>query len=157
MIVKPKKSKIILWSMTIMILASLFQSCKDCSGFACFTPAEQFSFNLIDKDTGADIFQRDSLTLEDITITNSNGKRHELEMDTFFAGEHFIIDSEIGWETGEELSNYILKIKDQEYDLIYWTEERNRDCCTFFEQISLSLEGESNIERNDIDIFTLKI
>jgi hypothetical protein len=122
----------------LFLLALNFSSCDKCKGIECFTPAEPFYFQLIDKETNQNLLQNGTYSFSDIHIKSvSENKFHVLKLDSIESNgqkQAVLIDNEIGWETGQDKKNYILMVKDSlEFDFIYDTDKKRGECCTYYQ------------------------
>ena len=123
------RKKLIL--IAVMILLSA-QACvdKDCEDVLCFTPPMLFSFELVDKDSGENLFTNGSYDSDEIEVVNVNdNSRREF---TFISedGLNIIQIGSIGWEN--EIAEVVLKVGDQTILNVYVDSERvSENCCNF--------------------------
>jgi len=115
----------------VMILLSS-QACddKDCEDVLCFTPPMPFAFELVDKDTGENLFTNGSYDSDDIEVLNvSDNSRREF----VFISENelnIIQIGSIGWDN--EIAEVVLKVGDETILNLYVDSERvSEDCCNF--------------------------
>ncbi|MDN3641457.1 hypothetical protein QWY87_02000 [Lutimonas halocynthiae] len=115
----------------VMILLSS-QACddKDCEDVLCFTPPMPFAFELVDKDTGENLFTNGSYDSNDIEVLNvSDNSRREF----VFISENdlnIIQIGSIGWDS--EIAEVVLKVGDETILNLYVDSERiSEDCCNF--------------------------
>ena len=115
----------------VMILLS-FHACddRDCEDVLCFTPPMPFAFELVDKDTGENLFTNGSYDSDDIEVLNvSDNSRREF----VFISENelnIIQIGSIGWDN--EIAEVVLKVGDRIILNLYVDSERvSEDCCNF--------------------------
>lgn len=142
----------------IYLLLAVFiaSSCDDdCDEVACFTPPHEIIFEITDSDTGENLFTNGTFNENEITVKNENNENVEF---IFFSENeiNLISLSGIGWNTGAH--EYILSIgAELEIDFKLHTEERHKDCCTFFETIEFGISSHEFAQSNTTGIFTIKI
>ncbi len=123
-------AKILLFT---FLLVSTFscQKFDKCEGIVCFTPPRGFYVEVVDSVLGENLYTTDNLEVSSITLKNENNENVEF---TFISEDEInLIDiSTIGWETG--VHTYYLKLSsDVEIVIDIEMQEKNKDCCTFFE------------------------
>ena len=67
---KIMKKIITLSPLIILIFIQSFKKKGDCEGLLCFTPPEPFSFELVDKLTGENLFTNGTFNSNDIKVIN---------------------------------------------------------------------------------------
>ncbi len=140
----------------ILLLITLF-SCKnnDCSDYACFTPPPSFIFELVDKSTGENLFSNGSLSPDEIRVFDEENNRLNA---SFISEDNVnIIDvSEIGWNLGSHSYTLIVGI-DLEINIVLEIEEKNENCCTYFEVINFQVLNYEFSKSNTTGIITVLI
>lgn len=142
----------------LLISVFLISSCEDdCSDIACFTPPAQVILNLVDSKTGEDLFVNNTLNKDDISFKDENNQNVEFQYEFDTVNEVAYINlSEIGWNTGAH--EYILSIGSElEIDLKMHTEEKHKDCCTFFQTINFDISSHEFSQSNTTGIITVTI
>ncbi|MCF6166963.1 hypothetical protein [Lutibacter sp.] len=140
----------------ILLLLTLF-SCKnnDCSDYACFTPPPSFIFELVDKSTGENLFSNGTLNPDEMRVFNEENKQFNVS----FISENNInlIDiSEIGWNLGSH--SYKLVVSNNlEIKIILEIEEKNENCCTYFEIVNFQILSYEFSKSNTTGIITVLI
>lgn len=119
---------------TILKLAFIsflfFQSCKsdDCDQL-CFTPPSPFGFELLDKNTGENLFTNGTFDESQIEVTNLNGTEN-IPFTFIDENERNIIQfASIGWKTG--ITNFSLSVGTESIFELYVDAERIEDCCSY--------------------------
>ncbi|RXG29950.1 hypothetical protein [Leeuwenhoekiella marinoflava] len=116
--------------LVLIVIASLFQSCKNDDCGECFTPPQGFIFELVNTETGENIFTNDTYDPEDIAIVNTI---NDTEREFQFIAENqidLIQISKVGWET--EIVNLEVKVgEDTVFNLYVNAERTTDDCCSF--------------------------
>ncbi len=117
----------------VALIALLFtQACdnNDCEGQLCFTPPIGFAFELVDKESGENLFTNGSYDSDDIEVLNTvdNSKR-----EFSFISENdinIIRIGSIGWDS--EIADVVLKVGDAIILNLYVDSERvSENCCSF--------------------------
>lgn len=116
-----------------LLILLVVQSCndKDCEDISCFTPPFIFTFDILDKETGENLFDNGTYTEEQIEVVNkSDGSERAYE---FIGGEiNFLRIPSIGWET--EIAEVLVKLDGEEaFTLFVDVERRTENCCSFSE------------------------
>ena len=123
----------------------------------CFTPPEQIILNLVDSETGADLFANEMANKDEIVFKDENNQDVEFlyELDSINKLSYINL-SKIGWNTGAH--EYILSIGSElEIDINLHTEEKHKDCCTFFSTINFDIPSHQFEKSNTTGIITIKI
>jgi len=124
----------------VLLFAVLFACDKfdKCDGVICFTPPPGFYLEIIDKESSENLYSIDNLNVNEISITGTNNE----DVSISFINENnvnLINISDIGWIMGYH--SYILKLSnDIEIIINIEMEERNSDCCTFYEVLQFEIE-----------------
>ncbi len=117
----------------VALVVLLFtQACdnNDCEGLLCFTPPIGFAFELVDKESGENLFTNGSYDSDDIEVLNTvdNSKR-----EFSFISENdinIIRIGSIGWDS--EIADVVLKVGDAIILNLYVDSERvSENCCNF--------------------------
>ncbi|MBI9052266.1 MAG: hypothetical protein JEY96_00520 [Bacteroidales bacterium] len=108
----------------------------DCEDIACFTPPRDFTFELVDKITGENIFANETFSRNQIRIENLINDQL-IEYD-FIEGRNYIYIYSIGWQT--EIVNCSISLDNEKVCGLYIDAERvYENCCSFtrFNEISI--------------------
>jgi len=117
----------------VALIALLFiQACdnNDCEDLLCFTPPIGFAFELVDKDSGENLFTNGTYNPDNIEVLNvlDNSKR-----EFSFISENdinIIRIGSIGWDS--EIADVVLKVGDASILNLYVDSERvSENCCNF--------------------------
>ena len=123
------RKKLILIAVMILLCA---QACtdRDCEDLLCFTPPIPFAFELVDKNSGENLFTNGSFDSDDIEVVNvSDNSSREFVFISEDALNIIQIGS-IGWEN--EIAEVVLKVGDQTILNLYVDSERvSENCCNF--------------------------
>ena len=124
----------------IFILAIL--SLVACSGDKecdlCMSPPNFFTFDLVDKDSGENVFASGRYNSDDIEVLDASGHRVEFEF-VNYEDFNFIEIRTIGWQT--ETVNYRINIGEENiFDLYVDAERLSENCCSFtrYQEIEIS-------------------
>jgi len=135
-------------TLLIFLVLFLLHSCNKlnrCEGILCFTPPPGFYIEIIDKESNVNLYSLDTLSVNDISIKGTDNE----DVTVGFINENDInlIDiSGIGWIMG--IHKYRLELSDDlEIIINIEMEEKNSDCCTFFEVLQFEIE-EYEFERS---------
>ena len=113
-------------------------SSDDCG--ACFTPPASFVFDLIDKESGQNIFRSESYTPEQVTVWNLTEDKKEPFWFIVEDQLYWISIQTIGWET--EKVDYEIRLDGEVIaDLYVDAERKTVDCCTFTKYNEVRLEN----------------
>lgn len=118
--------------LTALIALLFIQACdnNDCEDLACFTPPMPFAFELVDKDSGENLFTNGTYNPDDIEVLNvlDNSKK---EFRFISENEINIIQiGSIGWEN--QIEDVVLKVGDKTILNLYVDSERvSENCCSF--------------------------
>ena len=141
----------------VMILLSA-QACadKDCEDVLCFTPPMPFAFELVDKDSGENLFTNGSYDSDDIEVLNvSDNSRREF----VFISENelnIIQIGSIGWEN--EIAEVVLKVGDETILNLYVDSERvSEDCCNFTKYNEIRIDNADYELDQQSGIYTIRI
>lgn len=131
----------------LVLLAMIFQSCNDDSCEECFTPPQNFNFEVIDKISGENVFANGTYNPEHITITNSLHNNEPVEF-TFISENNMnlIYIGSIGWKT--EIVNLRIEISNNHIFNFYVDAERKtQNCCNYtaYKQITVT-NSEFNLD-----------
>ena len=141
----------------VMILLSA-QACadKDCEDVLCFTPPMPFAFELVDKDSGENLFTNGSYDSDDIEVLNvSDNSRREF----VFISENelnIIQIGSIGWEN--EIAEVVLTVGDETILNLYVESERvSEDCCNFTKYNEIRIDNADYELDPQSGIYTIRI
>ncbi len=126
-----------------------------CECPACSSPPDSLRLKITDRETSKDliytgIYQADSISI--YYFDDSESKKYiDFEIYTDTLQEKTMIEShEIGWKSAEGIKTYYLYLNSVETDTITLNvEERNDDCCTFFEFVNFEINGNKPVEDTD--------
>ena len=129
---------------------------NDCEDLLCFTPPTSFVFEIVDKESGENLFTNGTYMPEQIEVLNTddNSKR------TFgFLSEddiNLIVIASIGWET--EVAKVVLKIAGEDILNLYVDAERaSENCCSFSKYNETRIDNAEYTLDKQSDIYTIYI
>lgn len=131
--------------------------CKinECEDIACFTPPPNFTFELVDKTTGENLFTNGNLKDTDIEVVDENEEKVTFK----FISENSlnIIDlPEIGWNLN--LHTYTITVGDNiKFRLELEMEEKHENCCTFFKIITFNISNYTYEQSGTTGVYSIKI
>ncbi len=128
-------------NLILLVLILLFQGCKNDCAELCFTPAQAFLFELVDKTSGENVFTNGSYTSRDIAIRNVLNNNSPVEF-TFISENdiNLIQIGSIGWKT--EIVNLKIDLADSHIFNFYVDAERSTgDCCSHTEYKEIAVTG----------------
>ncbi|MDO3696030.1 hypothetical protein QVZ41_14350 [Wenyingzhuangia sp. chi5] len=130
------------------------QSCNNNDCGECFTPPEIFSFKIVDKTSGENLFTNGTYEAEQIEIINTldNSKVNY----TFISENNInIIQIEdIGWKT--ETVNIQVNISNVHiFDFYVNAERKKGECCSYTEYNNITIEGSEYELENKIGIYKI--
>lgn len=134
-----KQNRSILFGI-VLISIFLFSGCdklNKCANIDCFTPPPYFIFNIVEAETGENVFATGLYSIEDVEVNDDNYKwvKHQYNI---YPDSNYIALPEIGWTMGEA-KYHILLDNNTDIELLLNMEERNENCCTFFRIIEFDV------------------
>ncbi|MFD1293040.1 hypothetical protein ACFQ5N_04240 [Lutibacter holmesii] len=143
--------------LTLLFIFFTVLGCKnnECEGIACFSPPPNFSFELVDKATGENLFTNETLNSNDIKVVDEENNAVSY---SFISENNYNILSlnEIGWNLDPH--TYTITVGDLvEFTLELDMEEKYENCCTFFKTETFQLSGYEYEQSNTTDIYTIQI
>lgn len=113
---------------------------NDCEDLLCFTPPNHFSFEILDKETGENLFENGTLSPSNIKVKNLDTGEF-LEFSFVDENEQFIlIIPSIGWKT-EKVHAKITLNAYLSFDLYVDAVRKNENCCSYTEFKEVKLEN----------------
>lgn len=151
-----KKNALLLTIFASLLLLN-FQ-CDKCEDISCFTPPNEFTFQLLDKDSGEDLVANGTFQAGEISVFSIAGnKKHGLQFSTDSTA-YFFTDQEIGWVTGSQNTSYELRLNPSTtLPFTYETREVSEDCCTFFELVRFEMDSVERLFIAQQNLFQLRI
>lgn len=115
----------------LVVIALILQSCNDDCNQECFTPPQSFSFELVDKTTGENLFTNGTYAAENIEIIDVLNVDEPVTFTFVSEDDINIIDiGSIGWET--EIVNLKISVSEIHiFDFKVDAERKDGDCCSF--------------------------
>lgn len=135
-----------------------FVSCikvDNCDGILCFTPPQNFAFEMVDKISGENLYANETLDTLDIVVLNEEGKNEKF----YFISENglnLINLQEIGWNTGLHQYNIILS-ESVTVQIQLNTEVVNEGCCTFYRTNSFQVLNYEYHQNDSLGFYVVKI
>lgn len=134
---------------TIVLFIAVATGCHKtdkCEDVDCFTPPQEFAFNIVDKATGENVFATGEFTREDVDVYNANDQWTKHQFNSY-GDTNLLILPEIGWTL--ERTAYTIHLSDQDsINFVLDMEERHDNCCTFFRKTEF---GVTNHDWTEID------
>lgn len=119
----------------IALLIAVVTGCHKtdkCEDVDCFTPPQEFAFNIVDKTTGENVFATGEFNKADVDVFNENDQWTKHQFNNY-GDTNLLILPEIGWQL--ERTSYIIHLSDQDsINFVLNMEERHENCCTFFQE-----------------------
>jgi len=144
--------------LTAVLILLGMQACvdKDCEDLLCFTPPMPFAFELVDKESGENLFTNGSYDSDDIEVLNVNdNSRREFK---FISENEFNIIQigSIGWEN--EIAEVVLKVGDVTILNLYVDSERvSENCCNFTKYNEIRIDNAEYELDQQSGIYTILI
>ncbi|WP_299777092.1 hypothetical protein [uncultured Formosa sp.] len=139
-------------------IALTFYSCNnDDDIIDCFTPPTSFTFELVDKTTGENLFTNGTYNANDISLTNTLDKNSNAEFTFIDEDNYNIIEiNSIGWKT--EIVNFELKIEDEIiFNLYVDAERKSENHCSFTTYNEIEIQDTEYTLDNKFDFYTILI
>lgn len=107
-----------------------------CGDIDCTSPAPNFYFELVDKDTSENLFANGTLNSEDVSVVDENGT--VVDADFYSEDDLNLISAALGWNTS--ITNYTILVGSElEIDIYLAVERKTKNCCSFYEVIEFSI------------------
>ena len=144
------------FNLILILLLIIFQSCINDECGDCFTPPNNFRFELVDKTSGENLFTNGTFEPNQIEITNVlNNSSTEFE----FISENninLIQISGIGFQT--EIVNLKIDIGTTRIFNFYVNAERKKgDCCSFTAYKEIIISGSEFEFNNEIGVYKILV
>ena len=141
----------------ILVLLLLTQSCKiDDECGECFSPPNQFVFELVDSTTGENLFTNGYFNSNDIRVLDANTQNN---IEFSFIDENainLISINTIGWKT--ETVNYsIIILNDNIFNLYVDAERLTADCCNYTKYNEIIIENKDFQLNQETGIYKILI
>ena len=123
-----------------MLFAIFLQSCNSDECVNCFTPPRSFLFEILDKNSGENLFTNGTFTADEIQITNISDDS-PIEF-TFISenGQNIIELNSIGWKT--EIVDLNIKIANNTiFDFYVDAKRLKGECCDYTEFKEIIISG----------------
>lgn len=141
------------------LIALLFiQGCNsdDCKDISCFTPPMGFVFEIVDKETGDNLFTNGTYSPDQIEVLNieDNSKKQFSFLDE--NDINLINIGSIGWDS--EIEHVVIKIaEDDILDLYVDSERVSENCCNFSRYNEIRIDNANYKLNSQSGIYTVYI
>lgn len=138
------------------LLFSLSCSIDDCKDIACFTPPRGFVFEIVDKESGENLFTNGTYAPEQIQVLNTsdNSKKQFTFLDENEI--NLIRIGSIGWES--EIEEVELIIAGERILILYVDSERvSENCCSFSRYNEIRIDNADYEQEAQSEIYTVFI
>lgn len=120
----------------IFILVFGCSTSNYCEENSCFTPPPATIFNIVDRDSGEDLFTNGTLNSGNVKLLDENDKN--IGFQVFSENDSIFLYLDVGWETGFNSYRLILSPEVEiQFNLI--SEIKNESCCNFYTLKDLSV------------------
>ena len=119
----------------------------------CMTPPNYFAFDLVDSDTGENLFTNGTFNPNDIEVLDASDHRVEY---TFIEENdiNLIEIYTIGWQT--EIVNYRINIASEKlFDLYVDAERLSENCCSFTRYKEIEIDNTEFSLSSETGIYTI--
>jgi hypothetical protein len=141
-----------------LITLIMVQGCNnsDCEGLDCFTQPTAFVFEIVDRDTGENLFTNGTYNPGQIAVLNIEDNSNR-EFDFISENnKNLIRKGSIGWES--EIAEVVLKIGGEDILNLYVDTERvTENCCNFSKYNKIIIENASYDFDKQTFIYTIYI
>ena len=143
----------------ITLIALLFiQGCNidDCKDIACFTPPMGFVFEIVDKESGENLFTNGTYSSDQIEVINieDDSKKQFVFLDE--NDINLISIGSIGWDS--EIEEVELIIAGESILTLYVDSERvSENCCSFSRYNEIRIDNAAYEQDTQSDIYTVYI
>jgi len=141
-------------NLTLVIVLLVFASCDNGDCDECFTPPQEFVFEIVDAESGENLFTNGTFTPETIKIVNT---LDDSERTFRFISEdqiNLIQIFEIGWET--EIVNLEISVGNETLFSLYVDAQRTiEDCCSFTEFKEITIQNSEFEFNSESGVYTI--
>lgn len=125
----------------LVLFTLLFQNCNHDDCGACFTPAQSFSFEILDKVSGENLFTNGTYDAVNIKITDNLNNNEPIGFKFIAENNINLIDiSSIGWKT--EIVDLNISISNTSiFDFYVDAERKTDDCCSYTEYNAITVSN----------------
>jgi len=141
-------------NLTLVIVLLIFASCDNGDCDECFTPPQEFTFEIVDAESGENLFTNGTFTPETIKITNTLDDSERTFR--FFSEDqiNLIQIFEIGWET--EIVNLEISVGNETLFSLYVDAQRTiEDCCSFTEFKEITIQNSEYEFNSESGVYTI--
>lgn len=124
---------------SLLTISFIFIQCENCKDYDCITPPPFFTFELLDKDSKANLIVDGTIEAADVVISNL---ADDSVVDFRIEGENneLIVIYDIGWQT--EKVTYNFAVADlAEFTFFVDAENVSENCCSFTRIHEAKVEG----------------
>jgi len=127
------------FNLILILFTIIFQGCNNDDCGDCFTPPQGFSFEIVDKTSGENLFTNGTFESENIEITDNLNNNEAIEFSFISENDINLIQiGSIGWET--EIVNLKINISDNYiFDFYVDAERKMGDCCSYTEYNEITI------------------
>lgn len=146
--------KMLWFFLTLLTVVSCIKV-DNCDGILCFTPPQNFAFEMVDKFSGEDLYANETLDTLYIVVLNEEGKTEKFK---FISknGLNLIDLPEIGWNTGLQQYEIILS-ETVTVQIQVDMEVMNEGCCTFYRTNSFQVLNYEYHQNDSLGFYVVKI
>lgn len=115
-----------------LIITLIFIGCSTsnhCEEDSCFTPPPATIFEIIDADSGENLYTNGTLNSRDIILLDENNKKVDVQF--FSEDDSNFLYLDVGWETGFRSYRLILS-PEMEIQFNLVSEVKAETCCNFY-------------------------
>lgn len=143
---------------SLLLTALAFTSCdktNKCQNIDCFTPPQQFIFDIVDGETETNVFLTGDFDRADVAAADENGDWENLQF-LDYGDTNLLVLPEMGWNTGKH--QYTISLDaETEINIVLEMQEAYENCCTFFRVIDFDVEDYEWYEVDNSELVRVKI
>lgn len=114
----------------IFILSLILLQACSCRDIACTSPPPEFNFDLLDAQTGNNIFTFGQYTTDALKVKNQNNQNVDFKLSEDPQRQNIIILQGLGWQTEKTTVSFYLN-NTKVFDFYIDAERTSEDCCEF--------------------------
>jgi len=133
----------------------LMTACSDEECGECFSPPAFFAFDLVDSESGENVFANGTFNPDEIEILDASG--NQLVFNFIDVEKFKLIEiNTIGWRT--EIVNYRINIGSENiFDLYVDAERLSEDCCSFTRYNEIEIGNAAFSLNAETEIYTILV
>ena len=127
-------------TLVLLVFITILQSCKDDCDQLCFTPPNNFQFEIVDKISGENLFTNGTYEADQIEVTNAFDDSPSAFTFISENDRNLILINSVGWQT-ETVSLKIAIANTPIFNLYVDAERKMGKCCSYTDYKEITISG----------------